>query len=80
MNTRIDELAWQAGCHKTMQHDPVRPEGSGWIIDQETLDKFAELIVSECMKVAHYHTPDTDDLDYGWLIRNEIANHFGIPE
>jgi hypothetical protein len=19
-------------------------------------------------------------LDYGWLIRNKIANHFGIPE
>ena len=47
MNNRIDELAWQAGCHKTMQHDPVRPEGNGWIIDQETLDKFAELLIAE---------------------------------
>ena len=71
MNTRIDELAWQAGCHKTMQHDPVRPEGSGWIIDQETLDKFAELIVNECSDICFNR-----EYAYGCACGEAIQRHF----
>jgi hypothetical protein len=75
MNERIEELSKRAWEYA----DKYSRDGDGKHGGLYKY-KFAELIVSECMKVAHYHTPDTDDLDYGWLIRNKIANHFGIPE
>ena len=40
--------------------------------------KFAELIVKECAKVAWYHTPDTEELEYSHLIEDEILKHFGV--
>jgi hypothetical protein len=43
-------------------------------------EKFAELIVRECAKVAWYHTPDTEELEYSHLIENEILKHFGVEE
>ena len=42
--------------------------------------KFAELIVKECAKVAWYHTPDTEELEYSHLIEDEILKHFGVEE
>ena len=48
----------------------------------ETFDKvkFAELIVRECAKVAWYHTPDTEELEYSHLIEDKILKHFGVEE
>lgn len=64
MNERIDEIARLAGCHTTSRHDPVLPAGNGWIINQETLDKFAEMIVRECMKqVKEQYQPVLEDED-----------------
>jgi hypothetical protein len=40
--------------------------------------KFAELIVAECAKVAWYHTPDTEELEYSHLIEDKILEHFGV--
>jgi hypothetical protein len=40
--------------------------------------RFAELIVKECAKVAWYHTPDTEELEYSHLIEDEILKHFGV--
>jgi hypothetical protein len=42
--------------------------------------RFAELIVRECAKVAWYHTPDTEELEYSHLIEDEILKHFGVEE
>jgi hypothetical protein len=41
---------------------------------------FAELIVKECAKVAWYHTPDTEELEYSHLIKDKILKHFGVEE
>jgi hypothetical protein len=70
MNQRIQKLAEQAGAQ------PVN------LPQYVTLDwqKFAELIVRECMDVAKYHTPDTEDCDYTWLVHNKIGKHFGVLE
>ena len=42
------------------------------------VEKMIELVVLECMKVAHYHTPDTEECEYSWLIHDKIKEHFGI--
>lgn len=73
MNKRIKELAVQAGA--------TVMERSGWT-DYGTLEldveKFAELIVQECAKVAWANTPDYEDLDYGHLIGDKIKERFGV--
>ena len=43
-------------------------------------EKFAELIVRECMDVAKDHTPDTEECEYTWLIHDKIKRHFGVEE
>jgi hypothetical protein len=43
-------------------------------------EKFAELIVRECMAVAKYHTPDTEECEHTWLIHDKIGKHFGVEE
>jgi hypothetical protein len=66
MNERIRELAEQAELHLELQSLKV--------------EKFAELIVKKCMDVAKYHTPDTEECEYTWLIHDKIKQHFGVEE
>ncbi len=83
MNNRIDELAWQAGCHKTMRHDPVRPEGNGWIINQETLDKFAELILEDFRDILGevYRETPLEFSGYLLALDEKVCQHFyGVKE
>jgi hypothetical protein len=69
MNEQIRELAKQAGIFYYRK---------GKL--QVDMEKFAELIVRECAKVAWYHTPDTEELEYSHLIEDEILKHFGVEE
>jgi len=81
MNQRVDELAWQAGCNQVSHHDPVRPECNGWIINQETLDRFAELLVRECAKKGFDifdQEPDAPPSDLQFYVRDGIMKHFGV--
>jgi hypothetical protein len=69
MNERIEKLAEQASeidGDDLLYYNPVFAE------------KFAELIVKECAKVAWYHTPDTEELEYSHLIEDKILEHFGV--
>jgi len=43
-------------------------------------EKFAELIVKECMDVAYDHTPNSEECEYKRLIHNKIRQHFGVKE
>jgi hypothetical protein len=62
MNNRIKELAEQA----TTVIEATEYSGEGWIFNKE---KFAELIVRECAKVA----------DGGWADPgHQIKQHFGV--
>ena len=68
----IDQLAFLSGCyrHKLSNSDP-----SGWIISDEDLRKFAELLIRECAGLVQgvptdtmgYHTAD-----------QKIKTHFGV--
>ncbi len=73
MNERIRLLIEQA----TTRIDPTAHDGACWDFDKE---KFAELIVKKCMDVAKYHTPDTEECEYTWLIHDKIQKYFGVEE
>lgn len=40
--------------------------------------KFAELLIAQCAEIARRHTPDLEELDYGYLIGDKIEEHFGV--
>jgi hypothetical protein len=67
MNERIFELADQAA------------EGmAGLNIPDEFCEKFAELIVRECARVASDRVMDVEGNDWG--VRWAIKNHFGVEQ
>ena len=64
MNERIRELAEQA----TTYIEPTSNSGEGWIFDKE---KFAELIVRECMEVVSRKCASP-------TAYNALVEHFGV--
>jgi len=76
MNERIKELAEQA----TTYIEPTATSGEGWIFDKE---KFAELIVRECLVQVNevYTSLDNKDKRVGAAaVGLTIAAHFGVEE
>jgi hypothetical protein len=73
MNERIKKLKEQATSY-TWNGNDVTEE-----LDQE---KFAELIVGECMEVAspNYMSTPEDSVYYVEQAINRIAEHFGVEE
>ena len=71
MNERIKELIKQVGT-----------DSSGKWIGVENVEKFAELIVRECMQVAspNYMSTPEDSVYYVEQAINRIAEHFGVEE
>ena len=68
MNERIRELAHEAGL------PTYNPEGI-----PTKLEKFAELIVRECMDIAYaYDAPKLSGP--GMIVANRIEDHFGVEE
>ena len=69
MNDRIKQLAEQA----TTYIEPTATSGEGWIFNKE---KFAELIVQECMKL------NSKELSITAIERllPLYAEHFGVEE
>ena len=73
MNERIRELAKEAGFIDFIVFNRTESK-------EQVIEKFAELIVRECMDVAKYHTPETEECEYTWLIHDKIKEHFGVEE
>jgi hypothetical protein len=84
MNERIKELAEQA----TSYIDPSANDGVCWNFDKE---KFAELIVAECIDKIETHRIPVGNSAAGemaceWTyaalkeIRDEIKEHFGVED
>ena len=68
MNERIKELAAKAGCSI---------DGMGY--GEGNVEKFAELIVRECIDIAYeYDAPKMSGP--GMIIGNRIEEHFGVEE
>lgn len=77
MNERIKELRRQAIDH-------CLDKGSQGNLSEEVAEKFAELIVWEC--VDRIKNADMTDLegsdpdDVLWLVERQIVKHFGVEE
>jgi len=86
MNERIKELAEQATSTLSMNHEGYR--GKGYIEQVEYFDKekFAELIVKECIgcceQVISDPVPKSVDtwLNGGSQCIDQIKQHFGVEE
>ena len=71
MNERIKQLADQATSYM-----PGRPPYDGLTFDMFDKEKFAELIVRECVSVAMEQYDDT--LPWGGV--EDVLKHFGVDE
>jgi hypothetical protein len=83
MNERIRELAEQAGLRFTqLMSNPMVPVVDGKETD---LEKFAELIVAECVGTIAFHSIENSDRgsamrnEFAYLIR-KIESDFGVEE
>lgn len=85
MNERIKELAKQSNIHFSrvgiLDGDP---NGSARMVGYSKLEKFAELIVRECMNIArtvgNISEPDDWALDRCYEIEQRIQDRFGVEE
>jgi hypothetical protein len=78
MNERIKQLAEQANI-KHDEHNDVYYNDSYDGIRRVWLEKFAELIVRECIDIAYkYDAPKMSGP--GMIIGNRIEEHFGVEE
>ena len=92
MNERIKLLAEQAGEYvNEVYTPPVRSKTPGKIWEDGHVDwhtqfhqKFAELIVKECIQVVDDMADPEEDSDrYVWALHNaseKIREHFGVEE
>ena len=84
MNERIDELAFSSGIIKHSYSNPD-PELCGYIVSPEKLEKFAELIVLECERVAKDPKWYSESPSNMWrnpirLVCDAMKEHFGVEE
>jgi len=85
MNERIRELKKQAWEYTMAVHDGhiVPPlDKEVWPIDKVLDEKFAELIVRECVKVCADRGKHHDGLYSAWAsdCSERIGKHFGVEE
>ena len=80
MNERIDELAFEAGCHRHKFWDPKHPALEGFIISQAVLDKFAEMIVEVCLNKIENEAAQYAEPVWAVELVNDIKEHFGVSE
>jgi ABC-type uncharacterized transport system ATPase component len=74
MNERIKELAAQAGASR-------RAGVGGLVFRDSELEKFAELIVKECMAVAaKQRKPANLNYNPGERFVEDLRQHFGVEE
>jgi hypothetical protein len=76
MNQRIRKLVKQSGGEfwQRLENDAVNPEAYITFDPPESLEKFVELIVKECVGIA-------DEYDgVGSTIVSRIKKHFGVEE
>ena len=83
MNERLLELARQAGCDVLYDYDM---DGHAMVLGIKDFEKFAELIVRECIgcceQVISDPVPKSVDtwLNGGSQCIDEIKQHFGVEE
>jgi hypothetical protein len=80
MNERIKELAEQAKFAMNVSNDPNSPPSWWGAGHNDTFEKFAELIVRECVKVCADRGTHHDGLYSAWAVdcSKRIEKHFGV--
>jgi len=80
MNERIGQLALQANVKPMYSPQGFDPR---YLFEQEELEKFAELIVRECVMLCDkvYEQNDNVKIQAGaTFCREDIKKHFGVEE
>ena len=86
MNERIKELAIDAGLLNYVDHETPRRYFVHGHAEQEDVEKFAELIVGECMRMcdvaaigyeSHNHFKEANGC---YSAKEYIEEHFGVEE
>ena len=86
MNERIKELAEQATSTLSVNHEGYRGKGYTEQVEFFDKEKFAELIVRECMRMcdvaaigyeSHNHFKEANGC---YLAKEYIEEHFGVEE
>jgi hypothetical protein len=84
MNERIDDLAFQSGITQHSYSNPKHPDLDGFIVSQEKLEKFAELIVRECSLIPDWCIETGKDQFVETCMAERtskmIKQHFGVSE
>jgi hypothetical protein len=75
MNERIKKLAEQAGCGYLYDYDA---DGHAMVCNVNDIEKFAELIVRECVTRLEQHHPFTKDPEAYLYAISLIEEHFGV--
>ena len=75
MNRQIEEL-WEKAAQSTAAYPSGR--NNSWETQVNFMEKFAELIVRECMSLVSEPGPDMNDTERGILA--QIKKHFGVEE
>jgi hypothetical protein len=84
MNERIKELARKAGISILYEYDGY--DGHAGVANFDDIEKFAELIVKECIGCCEQVISDTvpksiDTFEQGGIhCMDEIKQHFGVEE
>jgi hypothetical protein len=79
MNERIEKLVRQAGL--TQAKDFKSGDEVKNFVFGNGLEKFAELIVRECVSIAHPQLKDVGEWAAGMrLAQKRIKEHFGVEE
>jgi hypothetical protein len=86
MNERIDELLWQAGGYTKLNYPNDTFLDGRYALTQLQLDKFAELIVKECVSICYAESrtagANGNLAEYSALSKagGHIKEHFGVEE
>jgi len=72
MNEKIKQLAKEAGFITNPNTDVIKNNHFGGYMDGQQFEKFAELIVQECMSYM-----EDGDIDFAKFM---IKKHFGVEE
>ena len=85
MNERIKELMRESGVKTLFPGDPGAgcpgPKGvSAGLSESEKLEKFAELIVRECMEQVWHTREDSINGNVSEVIKERLKQHFGVEE
>jgi hypothetical protein len=87
MNPQITKLGLESGMLNYVDHETPRHYFLDANADEECLEKFAELIVRECVKLCEHESNDDeyDQYDMGQSVKAEniktaIKQHFGVEE